>query len=53
MKLDKLFLTGCDIKTEWQLPWFLNNYLKIKVKYYYESGNQDELESINVYTKNR
>ena len=28
MKLDKLFLTGCDIKTEWQLPWFLNNYLK-------------------------
>jgi hypothetical protein len=25
---DKLFLTGCDHKTEWQLPWFIENYWK-------------------------
>ena len=25
---DKVFLTGCDEKTEWQLPWFLGNYYK-------------------------
>lgn len=23
---DKAFLTGCDSKTEWMLPWFLTNY---------------------------
>ena len=23
---DKLVLTGCDAKTEWQLPWFIDNY---------------------------
>ena len=22
------FLTGCDKNTEWQLPWFINNYAK-------------------------
>jgi hypothetical protein len=22
------FLTGCDAKTEWQLPWFIENYKK-------------------------
>ena len=26
MKLDKLFITGCDVNTEWQLPWFWENY---------------------------
>lgn len=26
MKLSKAFLTGCDKKTEWQLPWFFKNY---------------------------
>ena len=20
------FLTGCDDKTEWQLPWFMDNF---------------------------
>lgn len=25
---ENLFLTGCDEKTEWQLPWFLENYFK-------------------------
>ena len=25
---DNLFITGCDEKTEWQLPWFLENYFK-------------------------
>jgi len=25
---NKLFVTGCDVKTEWQLPWFLENYFK-------------------------
>lgn len=25
---DKLVLTGCDEKTEWQLPWFIENYYK-------------------------
>lgn len=25
---DKLIVTGCDEKTEWQLPWFLDNYFK-------------------------
>ena len=24
--LDKCIVTGCDEKTEWQLPWFLENY---------------------------
>lgn len=26
--LDKTFLTGCDEVTEWQLPWFIRNYLE-------------------------
>lgn len=26
--MDKVFVTGCDFKTEWQLEWFLKNYLK-------------------------
>lgn len=25
---DKLIVTGCDEKTEWQLPWFFENYFK-------------------------
>lgn len=25
---ENLFLTGCDEKTEWQLPWFLENYFE-------------------------
>jgi len=25
---DKVFLTGCDLRTEWQLPWFIENYKK-------------------------
>jgi len=24
----EIFLTGCDVNTEWQLPWFLENYSK-------------------------
>lgn len=24
--MDKIFITGCDSNTEWQLPWFWNNY---------------------------
>ena len=27
-KYDKVFLTGCDEKTEWMLPWFVENYKK-------------------------
>lgn len=27
-KLSKLFITGCDSKTEWMLPWFVNNFKK-------------------------
>ena len=23
-----VFLTGCDVNTEWQLPWFIKNYQK-------------------------
>ena len=26
--LKRVFVTGCDNKTEWMLPWFLKNYLK-------------------------
>lgn len=26
---ERLVLTGCDVKTEWQLPWFIENYYKI------------------------
>lgn len=26
--VEKAFLTGCDKKTEWQLPWFIENYKK-------------------------
>jgi len=25
---DKVFVTGCDDKTEWQLEWFLKNFIK-------------------------
>jgi len=25
MKLSEVFITGCDYKTEWMLPWFFNN----------------------------
>ena len=25
---DKLIITGCDEKTEWQLWWFIENYYK-------------------------
>jgi hypothetical protein len=25
---DKCFITGCDDRTEWMLPWFLKNYIK-------------------------
>ena len=25
---DRCFLTGCDSKTEWQLPWFIENLRK-------------------------
>ena len=28
MKLSKLFITGCDFKTEWMLPWFVENFKK-------------------------
>lgn len=24
--IEKLFITGCDVNTEWQLPWFWDNY---------------------------
>lgn len=27
-KYDKVILTGCDKKTEWMLPWFVENYKK-------------------------
>ena len=26
--LKKTFVTGCDYKTEWQLPWFMNNFFE-------------------------
>lgn len=25
---DYAFVTGCDVNTEWQLPWFITNYIK-------------------------
>ena len=28
MKYTRAFLTGCDYKYEWLLPWFFENYLK-------------------------
>lgn len=24
--MSNIFLTGCDVNTEWQLPWFINKY---------------------------
>ena len=27
-KLSKLFITGCDSRTKWQLPWFEENFRK-------------------------
>ena len=27
-QFDKVFLTGCDAVTEWQLPWFIHHYKK-------------------------
>jgi|TARA_R110002167_G_scaffold363334_1_gene583289 hypothetical protein len=36
MKLSKMFVTGCDSKTRWMVPWFLDNYHKhnpeVKIK---------------------
>ena len=29
---DRVVLTGCDHKTEWQLPWFLKNFKKQRNK---------------------
>jgi hypothetical protein len=26
--VENAFITGCDDKTEWQLPWFIDNYIK-------------------------
>jgi len=23
-----LFITGCDVKTQWMLPWFVENFKK-------------------------
>lgn len=28
MMIDRCFVTGCDKNTEWQLKWFLKNYVK-------------------------
>jgi hypothetical protein len=28
LKLENGFMTGCDSKTEWQLPWFIHNFKK-------------------------
>jgi hypothetical protein len=28
IELDRCFITGCDTQTQWQLPWFLDNYRK-------------------------
>lgn len=28
MRYDRCFITGCDEKTEWMLPWFFKNYIK-------------------------
>ena len=28
MKSSKMFITGCDSKTEWMLPWFVENFKK-------------------------
>lgn len=27
-KFDRAFLTGCDEKTEWMLPWFVEGFRK-------------------------
>lgn len=27
-KLSNLFITGCDVSREWQLPWFVDNFKK-------------------------
>lgn len=27
-KLSKVFITGCDVNTQWQLPWFVHNFEK-------------------------
>jgi hypothetical protein len=32
---DKTFVTGCDEVTEWQLPWFLRNYLEFNDTHLY------------------
>lgn len=28
MKYSRLFITGCDVKTQWMLPWFIDNFTK-------------------------
>mgnify|MGYP005997754153 CR=1 FL=1 len=27
-KLSNLFITGCDVNRQWQLPWFVDNFKK-------------------------
>ena len=43
-KFEKVFITGCDSKTEWMLPWFAKNY--------YTIGNSVPLVFANFGTKN-
>lgn len=50
MNPSNTYLQNHNWPNQWELIRGITD--EIKVKYYYESDNQDELESINVYIKN-
>jgi hypothetical protein len=48
MKLSKVFITGCDHKTQWQLPWFFDNlkrFSKTKLVVY-DFGMSEEMKRV-------
>ena len=48
MKLSKIFITGCDHKTQWQLPWFFDNlkrFSKTKLVVY-DFGMSEEMKRV-------
>ena len=50
-QFDRCFLTGCDKVTEWQLPWFVENFKKwipeVKSKYLAVQHNYFWMEKKN------
>lgn len=51
MKLSKLFITGCDSKTSWMLPWFKENFFKHNPDSELKVYNFDNIDGIKWFVK--